>query len=245
MRRLAGLRAAAIVSVLGLLVAACGSADGEEPPASSAEQTTEVEDAGSAAEQQTVDPEAPPTDAEEAAESAEQGVAEAAEPGSVTAYVVGYHWGWALFDEDGTELERLEVPVGTEVELVAVNDHAGHAIDQLPDAVAETIRSISFHDRAHHDVEMGRIPDPEVEEGVSLAEALAVAHDGHDHMGPTQDHGLMVAGIGVEAFLDAHGDEPARLVFTVEEEGVHQFRCTEECGVGHENQRWDMLVVSA
>jgi hypothetical protein len=166
-------------------------------------------------------------------------------PGEVTAYVVGYHWGWAVFDEHGEELDVLEVPVGTEVELVAVNDHASHAIDQLPDPVAEAIRSISWHERAHHDVEMGRMADPAATEGMTLSDALTAAHDGHDHVGPRQDHGLMVTGVGVEVFLDSHADEPERLVFIVEHEGEHEFRCTEECGVGHESQRWKMLVVTA
>jgi hypothetical protein len=92
---------------------------------------------------------------------------------------------------------------------------------------------------------MGRIADPESEAGMSLSEALTVAHDGHDHMPAARDHGLMVTGIGVDAFLDAHADEPERLVFTVEREGIHQFRCNVDCGVGHESQRWEMLVVTA
>jgi hypothetical protein len=225
------LRTLAALSALVLVTAGCGGTDVAEetdaPP---------MDDAPEAAAAEHSEPTTPEPNGTEG---------DAPDAGSVTAYVVGYHWGWALFDEDGNELDVLAVPIGTEVELIAVNDHASHAIDQLPDAVAASIRSISFHERAHHDVEMGRVPDPVATEGVSLSDALSAAHDGHDHMGPTPDHGLLVAGIGAEAFLDAHGDEPQRLVFTVEREGVHEFRCTEECGVGHENQRWEMLVASA
>jgi heme/copper-type cytochrome/quinol oxidase subunit 2 len=163
----------------------------------------------------------------------------------VTAYVVAYHWGFALFDEDGRELDQLRVPVGASVELVAVNDHAGEAIAQLPEPVAQAIDAVDWHGRAHHDVEMGRIPDPEAEAGASLGEVLSAAHDGHGHMGPVQDHGLMVTGVGARTFLDAHGREPERLVFTVDEEGAFEFRCTEECGFGHDYQRWELLVVEA
>lgn len=163
----------------------------------------------------------------------------------VTAYVVGYHWGWAIFDEAGNELEILEVPVGATVELIAVNDHAGQAIAQLPEAVAGSIRAISWHDRMHHAVEQGRFPDLEEAEGVGLSEALAAAHNGHDHEGPTPDHALMVAGIGAKGFLDAHGEEPTRLTFTVDREGAFEFRCTEPCGSGHEYQRREKLIAVA
>ncbi len=218
------------ISMLALFTAACG-----------AEGIVEEQD-GTAA-----DEAAAPTD-EPADEPGEEPVeeigTEPAEPEEVTAYVVAYHWGWAVFDEDGTELEVLEVPVGSEVELVAVNDHASHAIEQLPTPVAETITSIDWHDRAHHDMEQGHIPDLEEAEGVPLGEALSIAHDGHDHVGPAQDHALLVAGLGIEAFLDAHGDQPARMVFTVDEEGSYEFRCTEECGPGHDHQRREKLLVT-
>ncbi len=242
MRRRSLMRQATVLSALLLLVAACGvegddgvtdATDEQDVDASAGEQ-----DAGAASEdsaEEVVEPEE---------EAAEDETVEAPEPVQVTVYVVGYHWGWALFDEDGSELEVLEGPVGSEVELIAVNDHATHAIEQLPEPVAASIASLDWHERAHHDVEMGHIPDLEEAEGVSLGEALTIAHDGHDHIGPAQDHALMVAGIGVEAFLDSHGDEPARLAFTVGEEGAYDFRCTEECGPGHDHQRREMLVVT-
>jgi hypothetical protein len=163
----------------------------------------------------------------------------AVEPEQVTAYVVGYHWGWAIFDEDGGELEVLEVPVGTKVELIAVNDLATHAIDRLSPPVAETIRSIDWHERAHTDVEMGRTPDPEAERGMAVSDVLAIDRDIAPH------HSLMVTGIGAVAFLDGQANEPERLVFTVEREGVHEFRCMRECGFGHDSQRRKMLVVTA
>jgi hypothetical protein len=215
MRRSVWIPILATMSALTLLIAACGTADDEGMDAPR-EESTENEEAP-----------------------------EPIEPEQVTAYVVGYHWGWALFDEDGTELDVLEVTVGTEVELVAVNDHASHAIGMLPEPVAEAVNSISWSERTQHDVEMGRIPDPAVEEGISVTEALAIAHEGHDHVDPEPDHGLLVAGIGTEVFLDSHADEPERMVFTVEREGAHQFRCTEDCGFGHKHSRWEMLVVTA
>jgi hypothetical protein len=216
----------AVVSVLVLFTASCG-AEGvmEEPDGVAVDEAAEP----------TGDP------AEEPDEAVDE---PAAQPEEITAYVVGYHWGWAVFDEDGTELEVLEVPVGSEVEIVAVNDHATQAIGQLPGPVAATITSINWHDRAHHDMEQGHMPDLKEAEGVPMDEALTIAHDGDDHVGPTQDHALLVAGVGVEELLDSHGDEPTRMVFTADEEGAYEFRCTEDCGPGHDYQRREMLLVT-
>jgi hypothetical protein len=230
------LRSLVGVSALALVTAGCGGEDiAQEPETAPANELAEPEAAGEPGE---------PT-ASEAEEVGEMEATEAVEPGRVTAYVVAYHWGWAIFDEDGDELDVLEVPVGTEIELIAVNDHASQAIDQLPAPVAEAIAAISWSERTQQNVEQGRIPDPQQEVGMTLSDALMAAHDGHDHMAPAPDHGLLVTGIGAEAFLDSHADEPQRLVFTVEREGTHEFRCTEDCGVGHEAQRWEMLVVAA
>jgi hypothetical protein len=240
----------AVFAVAAVVLAACAPGEDQtaEPPAPEPTDDVAAEEADAA------QPDADETDATaadaaepddepagvEATEDAEAPTTDLA----VTVYVVAYHWGFALFDEDGSELDQLRVPVGASVELVAVNDHAGEAIAQLPGPVADAIRETDWHGRAHHDVEMGRIPDPEAE-GASLGEVLSAAHDGHDHMGPVQDHGLMVTGVGARAFLDAHGREPERLVFTVDEEGTFEFRCTEECGFGHDYQRWELLVVEA
>lgn len=244
MRRSWWLRTTVGLSALGLVAAGCAAEAPEDPEAAPAEDIDASDDA-TADEGPDEPAEDPATEPDEPAE--DEAVPEPVDL-QVTAYVVAYHWGWALFDEDGDELDALDVPVGTEVELVAVNDHASHAIEQLPDPVAEAIGQVDWHERAHHAFEEGRLPGLESEldqEGMTFSEALVAAHDGHDHMGAAQDHGLMVTGIGAEVFLDAHADEPERLVFTVEREGSHEFRCTEECGMGHENQRWEMLVASA
>ncbi len=241
MMRYLRLRSAAAVSVLLLLVAACAEPV-EQPDPTDDASAEPVDDAD--ADEEQADPGDESDAVEDEATEEEATGDEAPEPEQVTAYVVGYHWGWAVFDEDGTELEVLEVPVGSEVELIAVNDHASHAIEQLPEPVAETISSISWHDRAHEDLDQGDIPDPEEEAGMALGEALTIAHDGHDHIAPAQDHALMVAGIGVEAFLDDHADEPAHLEFTVHEEGAYEFRCTEDCGPLHDHQRKEMLIAT-
>lgn len=190
----------------------------------------------------------PPTEEPAAEERAteEPATSEPAGP-AVTAYVVGYHWGWPVFDEDGTEFDVLRVPAGTTVELFAVNDHAREAIDQLPAPVAETIRLTDWQERVRHSVEVGRMPDPREEMGMSLDELLGAAHDDDDLQDPdaSEDHGLMITGLGIQTVLEAHAREPERLVFTVAEDGTYTFVCTVYCGFGHEHQRWEMLEVGA
>jgi hypothetical protein len=224
----------AVLSVAALVLAACGPGDG---PAEGADPELVTEESAPA----EPEPQAPETDTTED-QVVEAEAEDEPEQLEVTAYVVGYHWGWALFDEDGSELEQLRVRKGATVELVAVNDHAGEAIAQLPEPVAGAVQTVDWHERALHAVEMGRVPDPEAEEGMSLSEAIDMAHD---HGQDMAHHGLMVTGVGARAFLDSHAREPERLVFTVDREGTFEFRCTEECGFGHEYQRWEMLTVEA
>ena len=237
-RRTRGTVFVAVLSLLALVLAACAPA--EEPAAD--EQRPEEEAPEEEAPEEEPVPDDAAADDDGADEAAEEEPAPDPEDLEVTAYVVAYHWGFAIFDEDGDELDHLEVAEGASVELVAVNDHASEAIAQLPDPVGETIDAVDWHEQAHHDVEMGRIPDPQEAEGAALSEALDEAHDHHHDL---DHHGLMVTGVGERVFLDSHADEPKRLEFTVDEEGTYEFRCTEECGYGHEHQRREMLTVEA
>ena len=227
----------AVLSAAVLALAACAPAD--EPAAEPAAPEPAADEASEAHEDEPQDADAHEDDAVPVAEDADEAPAEDLE---ITAYVVAYHWGFAIFDEDGSELEQLRAPKGATVELVAVNDHASMAIAQLPELVAEAIQAADWHERAHHDVEAGRIPDPVERAGTPVSTVLDEAHaHGHD----LDHHGLMVTGVGARAFLDSHAHEPEHLVFTVDREGTFEFRCTEECGFGHDYQRWEMLVVEA
>jgi heme/copper-type cytochrome/quinol oxidase subunit 2 len=127
MMRTARLARGAIAASVVLIASACAPDAGDVAEAPDAEPTDQAVES-QRAEETDDGPSEPTPETEQPAEPVAAG--------SVTAYVVGYHWGWALFDEEGTALDVLEVPTGTEVELVAVNDHASHAIGQLPDAVA-------------------------------------------------------------------------------------------------------------
>lgn len=246
------------VTMLGLLVAAllvafalAGCAPGEDGEQQAATQPAEADapddDADDPEPSDEVDADEVPREPADAAgvddpDPAEDAADDATDV-TVTAYVVAYHWGFAIFDEDGSELEELAAPKGATVELIAVNDHAHDAIAQLPDPVAEGITEIDWHARAHDDFSEGQLPDPEEQVGESVSAVLAAAHDGHDHHGPVDDHGLTVEGAGDAVFLDAHGDEPKRLAFTVDSEGEHELICTQDCGYGHPHHRGTLLQV--
>ncbi len=189
-----------------------------------------------------------------------------AEPeADVTAYVLAYHWGFALFDEEGRELEKLEVPQGSTVALVAVNDHAFDAINELPQPVANAMLQLDLHARVREDIEQGLIRDP-AEYGMSLERELAQVeedadddlHHDHDHgehahylgegheyahRDTYMDHGLRIPGYDVEIErIPFDAPLPNLTVFDADREGTFQFECTQSCGFGHPHPR-EMLAV--
>ncbi|MCU4752130.1 hypothetical protein OB919_09065 [Halobacteria archaeon AArc-curdl1] len=110
------------------------------------------------------------------------------EPGDETYYIVAYHWGFAAFDEDGTEHELIEVPEGTELTIVAINDHASDAFGDLPEPVETILEDFDALERTKQHVEDGTIPEPEdatIEE--VYEEAHDHAHNGHDDDGHDDD----------------------------------------------------------
>ena len=103
------------------------------------------------------------------------------------AYVVTYHWGYAVFDEHGDELDLLEVEPNTEVTIHAVNDHASDAFESLPDPVAAQLEDFDALGRTKQHVEEGEIPEPDegIEEVYNEAHGGGHGHDdgGHDDDG--------------------------------------------------------------
>jgi hypothetical protein len=121
----------AVLSAAALVLAACGSTEEPVVEPAAPEPIPEEQTADEGAVEETAAK--PEDDAEPAVEGATEPAATEEQPpeaGELTAYVVAYHWGFAIFDEDGAELDQLRVRPGTSVELVAVNDHASAAIAQ-------------------------------------------------------------------------------------------------------------------
>jgi hypothetical protein len=126
----------------------------------------------------------------------------------VTFYVVGFHWGWAVFDENGAELDGVRVPEGTTVELYAVNPHAKEAVNRLPAPVAAAISANAWDgERVRDEVAVGRLPDPQELIGMSLEEVLAAGHDDGDVHDDETAEGDVHDDEAAEG--DAHDDEAA------------------------------------
>jgi mono/diheme cytochrome c family protein len=154
-----------------------------------------------------------------------------AEP-DVTFYVAAYHWDYAIFREDGSRLDPATVPVGTIVEIYAVNALAKKAVGKLPAPVVKAIGELP-------------VSDPQV--------LLAAEPDLQERGFPeTLDHGLLIASEvpGKEAtysrplYLDNEAREPVRVVFTADQPGRYEFVCWNYCGAGHTTMtRRERLVV--
>ena len=117
----------------------------------------------------------------------------AGSPQAVEAYVVAYHWGYAAFDDQGEELELIEIPSNTELTIHAVNDHAYDAFDALPDPVAAQLEDFDALARTTDKVVDGHLRAPSdgtVEDVYEEAHGHGNDDHGHDdgHHG-NDDHG--------------------------------------------------------
>ena len=181
------------------------------------------------------------------------------DPGEETYYVVVYHWGFAAFDEEGTEHDLIEVSEGTELTLVAVNDHASDAFDELPAPVETVLEEFDALARTKQLVEDGIIPEPEdatIEEVYQATHDHAHdnddhhdddPHDDNDHHNAEltmMDHELIIPGFDVHLQVLSTAHEPVQTSFVTDEPGTFEFVCTHDCGYGHPYMRREMLRVS-
>ena len=143
-----------------------------------------------------------------------------AEP-DVTFYVAAYHWDYAIFSENGSRLDPTTVPVGTIVEIYAVNALAKEAVGKLPAPVAKAIGELP-------------VSDPQA--------LLATEPDLQQRGFPViLDHGLFIASevpgrevtYGGPNYLDHEAREPVRVVFAADKPGRYEFVCWNYCGAGH------------
>ena len=175
------------------------------------------------------------------------------------AYVLVYHWGYTPFDENGNELDLIEIPTETELTLHVVNDHAYEALETLPDSVTEACKNHDALARTKEKVHAGHLPEPE---GKTIEEVYADAHgedvdsphghgdddhhddhrhDDHDHEHAHLDHGFMIADLDVTFEVPADASEPQTETVRVEEPGTYEAMCIVPCGYYHTEQREDLI----
>ncbi len=141
-------------------------------------------------------------------------------PPDKTFYVVAYHYGWVVYDENGTELDAIRVKQGTTVEIYAVNYLAKDAIAKLPAAVKGAIVKLSA-------------PSQEV------VKAFEPLYHGQD----PRNHGFLIHLYHVVEILYYDAAEPVRVVFMAKYPGDYQFVCSEYCGPGHQGMTRYLLFV--
>jgi hypothetical protein len=140
-----------------------------------------------------------------------------------TFYVVAYHWDWAVFTEDGTQIDQIRVEKGTTLEIYAVNLHAMQAVMELPAPVAEVI--MAFEPGGEHDMD-------EMEGMAEPMEGVEDMDGAEEPLWPyMDDHGFLIDWFGVVAYLSEEAEEPARVVFTADRPGEYEFVCTNFCGL--------------
>ena len=104
------------------------------------------------------------------------------------AYVVTYHWGFAVYDENGEEFDSIEIERNTEVTLHLVNDHYEDTVlEELPDPVVDELEAFDALGRTKAKVEEGEIPEPD-HKTIEAAYDRAHGRGGDDHNGD-DDHG--------------------------------------------------------
>ena len=178
------------------------------------------------------------------------------DPSEETYYAVAYHWGFAAYDEDGTEYDIIEVPKDTELTVVAINDHATDAFADLPEPVETVLEEFDARTRTEQHVEDGIIPEPDdATIGEKYDETHAAAHmddhndDDHgddDHNGnelTKLDHELIIPGTDVYMEVLSTAHEPSQASFVTDETGAFNFVCTHDCSYGHPYMVREMLHV--
>lgn len=158
-------------------------------------------------------------------------------PQEETIYVAVYHWGFALFNEDGTEREEIRIPKGTDLTLYAVNDHAHDAFHSLPEPVATSVKELHPLERTKEHVAAGRILGPSdgtIEENYE---------ETHDHNAGSGDHTLIIPGFHVNLDLNHHQEEPAEATITANKAGTSSFVCGAHRGYGHAFMKQELLFV--
>jgi heme/copper-type cytochrome/quinol oxidase subunit 2 len=151
----------------------------------------------------------------------------AAPPEQRTFTIVAYHWGFAVFDEQGNEIPRIEVARGTEVTLVVVGGMAlSHELHEMfEERTVET-----FADNPDY----GGLNATEVQQ--KLEEA---AEKGQ------VDHGVVISAYDLDIPAYADSPNPSVVTFVADKAGTFDIFCNRPCGWGHQYMFFEGgLVVS-
>lgn len=129
--------------------------------------------------------------------------------------VVAYHWGFAIYDEQGNEIPRIEVAQGTVVTLLVIGAEAlSHEIHEAyVERVIET-----WADNPDY----GGMSAEEIEAAIEGAGASGLLN-----------HSLSIDGYDVEVPTDVSSPVPQQFTFIAHKSGTFAIRCLTYCGSGH------------
>ncbi len=139
-----------------------------------------------------------------------------APPPTATFTVVAYHWGFAIYDEDGVEIPKIEVARGTEVTLLVIG--------------AEALSTDIHEEFGHRTVEawenktaFGGKTGPEIHDEIEDAEDQGL-----------MDHSVRISGYDVDIKTKAMSPSPVKVTFTADTAGTFDIICNFFCGWGHQ-----------
>lgn len=130
--------------------------------------------------------------------------------------VVAYHWGFAIYDEDGVEVPKIEVAQGTHVTLIVLGglqlDHEIHHMfeERMVEAWAD---NPAFGGLNH----------------TELHEASEEAHD----LG-LKEHSVQISGYNINVQTDHESANPQIVTFVANTAGTFDIQCMVFCGFGHQ-----------
>ncbi len=129
--------------------------------------------------------------------------------------VMAYHWGFAVYDENGNEVPQIEVAPGTQVTL-------------------EILSGASLDHGAHHEMMERTIEEwaDNPEYGGKTALELHELMEEAETAG-LNDHLVTIAELGVSVPTDHESSDPVRVTFVADQTGTFDIRCMGLCGWGH------------
>ncbi len=130
--------------------------------------------------------------------------------------VVAYHWGFAIYDENGIEVPKMEVSEGTEVTLLLIG---GEALSHDLHEIYEERTIEAWEDNP----DFGNLNHTELHEEMEDAEAQGL-----------HEHGVRIAAFGVEEEVGGESASPTIVTFIADETGSFDIVCQVFCGFGHQ-----------
>ncbi|MFQ6012404.1 MAG: hypothetical protein ACE5LS_01995 [Thermoplasmata archaeon] len=129
--------------------------------------------------------------------------------------VVAYHWGFAVYDENGNEVPQIEVTRGTDVTLLVISAASlGHEVHE--ELMGRTIAAWE------NNTAFGGKTGPELMALMEEAETEGLLN-----------HAIRIAEFGVVVETDYETPAPAQVTFVADKVGSFDILCGVFCGWGH------------